>query len=461
MFGLLATNTIAQGDTREVGLDQVTGGGAVISRAIKSAPWPGDAALEVAQVWARQGSWKGPFVLGGEVVEGITSFLEAPSAVAGKPFRLLANADKSFIGSYVLGMGFVLSPEEAQVLLDKAPSNRRVVRPFLIGEDLNSRPDQTPSRWVINFYDWPLERSSGGSWSNASEKERKVWLTEGSVPSDYPHEVAADFPDCLGIIEARVKPERTRRDSDGEFVLRYPLYQKWWVYADKRPLLYATIAQNQRVIVVTQTSKFHSFAAVPNGHVYGHKIVVFAAEDFGTLAQLQSSIHTEWVLTFGSSLETRPVYTPSDCFETFPFPPNVPGLSEIGFRYHEFRSQFALKNSEGLTSIYNRFHDPKNQSPDVLQLRALQIEMDTAVIQAYGWADLPLRHGFHMTKYGLRFTIDEAARRLMMDRLLALNHQHYEEETAAGLHEKKTLESSKRRSSKNKLEKSTVQGGLY
>ena len=82
------------------------------------------------------------------------------------------------MGSIVLGMGFVLEPDEARRLIDKDPRNKDVLFPYLNGEDLNSRPDQSPSRWVINFFDWPLDRDS--------------------APEDYEGPVAADYPDCLG-----------------------------------------------------------------------------------------------------------------------------------------------------------------------------------------------------------------------------------------------------------------------
>lgn len=63
--------------------------------------------------------------------------------------------------------------------------------------------------------------------------------------------------------------------------------------------------------------------------------------------------------------------------------------------------------------------------------------MDNTVATAYGWDDLDLGHGFHGTKQGVRFTISEAARREVLDRLLELNHCRYAEEVAQGLHEKK------------------------
>ena len=96
-FGMLATNTIAQGDTREVGLDQIAAAGGLIFRAVPSRPWPGEASLEVAEVWIRNGNhWSGEFVLEGKSVPGITPFLTKPGRVTGNPYRLAANADKSF-----------------------------------------------------------------------------------------------------------------------------------------------------------------------------------------------------------------------------------------------------------------------------------------------------------------------------------------------------------------------------
>jgi len=85
-LGFLATNTIAQGDTREVGLDQLSAAGCVIPRAVPSRPWPGEASLEVAHVWIRRGSWSTPFVLDDNPASGITSFLTEPGVVMGKPF---------------------------------------------------------------------------------------------------------------------------------------------------------------------------------------------------------------------------------------------------------------------------------------------------------------------------------------------------------------------------------------
>ncbi len=443
-FGMLATNTIAQGDTREVGLEQLARDGDAIPRAVPSRKWPGTANLEVAQVWVRRGAWNGEYVLDEHVVTGVTPFLTPPGAVSGKPYRLAANADKSFQGSIVLGMGFVLEPEEAEALIARDRRNRDVLFRYLNGEDLNSSSNQSPSRWVINFRDWPLRRGARGLWRDADDDQRATWLREGVVPDDYPDPVAADYPDCLKILEEKVKPERQRKKADGEYVLRRPLPQRWWHYAEKRPALYATIAAMDRVLVIAQTSRTQSPTFVSNGFVYDQKLVVLAASAPFHLGVLASSIHYFWAIEYGSTMRTDAVYTPSTCFETFPFPNSTEELDGIGERYHTHRQSIMLARDEGLTKTYNRFHGPRETAADIGQLRELHVEMDRALAVAYGWNDLELGHGFHETRQGVRFTVTAAAREQVLARLLSLNHDRYADEVRRGLHEPKRHATSKR-----------------
>ncbi|MCC5670863.1 hypothetical protein LC653_45740 [Nostoc sp. CHAB 5784] len=164
--------------------------------------------------------------------------------------------------------------------------------------------------------------------------------------------------------------------------------------------------------------------------------VVFKLDDYTSFSILNASWHTDWVVEYCSSLETRLRYIPTDGFETFPFPPSTANLEEIGDRYYNHRQNIMQTRQEGLTKTYNRFHNPDETAADIQQLRELHIEMDNAVAGAYGWQDLELSHGFHQTKQGLRFTISETARREVLDRLLELNHQRYAEEVAQGLHDK-------------------------
>ena len=431
-FGLLATNTIAQGDTREVGLDQLAAAGHTIPRAVPSRKWPGGANLEVAHVWVRRNGWKGSFVLEEKPVEGITAFLTKPGNVAGKPHRLGANAGKSFIGSYVLGIGFIMEPKEAQRLIEKDTRNRDVLFPYLNGEDLNSRPDQSPSRWVINFREWPLSRGASGCWASADEEQRRKWIRSEIVPNDYLDPVAADYPDCLEILRERVKPFRDEIVRRGKQIHEYGFWRFW----DKRLDSYERIAGMERVLVRSLHANINSIALVPTDAVFSHALVVFSSDAFSTFTLLQGSFHTAWLNTYGSSIRTDVRYTPSDCFETFPFPSANNELAVTGQQYQDSRTGIMQSRTEGLTMTYKRLQNPDETSNDICELRRLHVEMDQAVAAAYGWQDLDLGHNFHETKQGTRYTISEPARREVLDRLLALNHERYEEEVRQGLHDK-------------------------
>lgn len=416
-LGLLATNTIAQGDTQIVGLKTILDQGAVIYRATRSREWPGTAGVTIAEVWACKGAWLGPSVLDGNITTSITPFLDTAGAVTGRPVVLAANMDHSYQGSVVLGLGFVLEPEEAQRLLATDKRYRDVVFPYLTGQDLNTNLGQSASRWVINFRDWPLDRVT--------------------AELGYGGPVAADYPDCLAIVTERVKPERTRLKPNGDFALRKPLPQRWWMHADKRPALYSALSKLQRTLVTARVSKLVIFEFVEPGFIFSDKVVVFPSESAAIFAVLQSNIHVEWAWQYSSTMRDAGInYAPTDCFETFPFPVQdwqAGGLSDqslhrIGDTFWATRREIMLRRNIALTPLYNHFHNRDEQSADIVQLRELQVELDKAVVTAYGWSDLDLDHGFHATKQGERYAISKFARRSVLDRLLQLNHDRSQEE---------------------------------
>src|ERR1700693_5317119 len=87
-------------------------------------------------------------------------------------------------------------------------------------------------------------------------------------------------------------------------------------------------------------------------------------------------------------------YTPSDCFQTFPFPTNFvksSTLDAVAQTYYRERAALMIARNEGMTKTYNRFHDRGEQSDDIRRLRELHAEMDRAVLEAYGWHDLGSR----------------------------------------------------------------------
>jgi hypothetical protein len=325
-----------------------------------------------------------------------------------------------------------MSPEAAEQLIANDRSNVDVLFPFLNGEDLNSRPDQSPSRWVINFRDWPLRRGVNRPWAELEVREKESLLHSGIVTLDYPDHVAADYPDCLSIVETRVKPERDmlgrKQDPSAKGYARL-----WWQYGRKGIDLYVAISGLRRVLTVAATSRTLAFTFVPAQIVFSHATYVFALDRPSHLALLQSAFHDCWARKWASSMRTDLRYTPSDCFETFPFPTSLANLEDIGLRYYTHRQCIMQTTGKGLTATYNRFHDRENTARDVQQLRDLQVEMDRAVARAYGWDDLDLGHGFHETRQGERFTIAEAARNKVLDRLLKLNQERHAAEVSAGL----------------------------
>jgi hypothetical protein len=388
-FGLIATNTIAQGDTREVGLDELTKRGLELHRAIASEPWPGGANLEMATVWAQRG-WLGTRTLDRQQVVGITPGLSTRSRVLGKPARLAVNNSGSFTGSKVYGAGFVLTPEEAADMLAASDRNAEVVRPYLGGRDLNRSPDGTPSRWVIDFREWPLER-------------------------------AREYVAPMDRVERLVRPERAR-------VNRAAVREHWWRFEHWRADLYRSIASLDRCVVMAQVSRVVQPMFSPTERVFDQKLIVFAYNDNGRFGLLSSGIHREWAIAQGSTMRTDSTYTTTDCFETFVQPQLTPAVAQLGAKLNAHRSALMLDRQEGLTQTYNRFHDLEELAGDIVRLRELHVELDYAVRDAYGWTDFDLGHGFHETKFGTRFTFVPLARQEVLDRLLELNHGRYADE---------------------------------
>lgn len=406
-IGTLATNTISQGDTREVGLDRLIESGWTIHRAVKSEPWPNEANLEIAKLWLMAGTWTLTSVLNGaRCGAGITASLEPARRVSGTPQRLSGNADQSFIGSFVNGIGFVLSADEARALIDSDPRNADVVMPYLNGADLNDDPEQRPSRWVINFFDWPIER-------------------------------AMEYPACFETVERLVKPERAK-------VNRKAHRERWWIYGDKRPALYTALEPLERTLAMTLVSKLVLPAWVPTGQVIAHKCVVFPTESDAVFGLLTSSVHWWWTCRWSSTLGGvgNINYSPSDVFETFPKPDAADkakwaDLEASGRDLNEYRAGLMIHTSLGLTKTYNRLHDPDVDDPAIVRLREQHVELDHAVRDAYAWSDLDLNHHHWETPQGMRFAVSPAAKDELLDRLLELNHERYASEVAAGLHDKK------------------------
>lgn len=398
-LGLLATNTVAQGATREVGLDQMDAAGFEIVRAIRSRPWPTTgASLECAAVWGTRAlvDPSAERVCDGLVAKRIGTLLEPTGTTTGRPFKLADNAGVAFQGCVVLGSGFIIEADEAAEWIEQDPCLADVLFRYMNGDDLNGRPDCSASRWVIDFYGKTLEE-------------------------------AQHYQIALDRIASSLEEQRERSRSEAS-------RKHWWQFLWPRPKMRAAIGSLEEVLAIARVSMTLLPARVPTGQVFDGAMVVFTNDSYALQASLSSSSHQHWVTRFGSTMGKAPRYTPSDVFETFPRPEATERLDEVGRKLEETRKEIMLRRELGLTKLYNLINDPKTSDADdedVACLRAIHTEIDEAVMEAYGWSDVPLDHGFHEYRQMVRWTVSPAARVEILDRLLEENHRRASLEAAA------------------------------
>jgi hypothetical protein len=472
-LSLITTSSISQGDMRTGALETIILNRGSINFAVKSIKWPGEAKLNVALVSIKKGKIsKEQILLNGNPELYISSFLSSEQQ-QGNPFDLKQNEKKMFTGYYFLGDGFLLTNEDAEQLINNDPKYKDVIFPFINGDDLNEYPDQRNSRSIINFFEWPLNEEFD------LQKEQ---------PIGPPY--ASDYPECLKIVEALVKPDRQRWKLDddgneivGEYALRKPLPERWWIFGESRPGMRKAISSLDHLFAVAQTTKHFNFVKKETSNAISQTAFVFATDKFSDFIIVQANYHYDWSVKYGSSKGDTFRYAPSKCFETYPFPQNLSPQQEhqletIGEAYHEHRSQLMLGMQLGLTKTYNLFHSNAitakavNENDKqvaalhrhllstpntitfneaiqgILKLRELHVQMDEAVLDAYGWNDIALKHGFQDVDYlpendRVRFTIHPDARKEVLKRLLELNHKIHEEEKADGLLDKKKTVSKK------------------
>ena len=389
-LGYVTVNSLIEGPTLKVGLDQVTEHGLTIRVARSPHPWPTKSAnLQIVELWATRSplSAHAAVIVDGEEVPAIGPDLEPYGRVRWRKQSLRENDDKVFQGSNIVGVGFTLSFEQHDALIAGTQRNGEVIQRYVIGKDLNQRPDCSGSRYIINFRNWPLAR-------------------------------AEEYPDCLEIVRRRVKPERDRnnRASYREF---------WWRYGEHRPGLYREIEHLEHVLAISQVSNSVMPVRVPSQQVFAHVCAVFALDDFVDLAVLSSSVHMIWALRYSGSMRTDVRYGPSEVFLTLPRPEPSPELEALGQRLDTTRGDLMRSRAWGLTKTYNKVHDPDNHDPAIVELRDIHVAIDEAVMRAYGWGDLDLKIGHHPTKIGIRWTVSKEARFELLDRLLEENHRRY------------------------------------
>lgn len=399
-FCFIATNTIAQGDTRKVGLEHlIEKEKCHIFFAKNSIPWPGKAGVHISIVGLMKGRWNGPVHLDGSSVENISSALENERSF--NSLSLKKNKGGIAEGIKIHGNGFLVDENVYYELINRDPKNEAILQLYLGGEDITNDPSQRKVRYVINFGDFDKCK-------------------------------AEEFPDLFSIVTQEVKPYR-----DG---LKGQIHEhRYWIFWDRREAFFNQLDKTKNILVCSGIAKYLALEFVQPEAVISQRLKVFKFQDYAHFSILQSNLHECWVRRNSSTLETRLSYSNTEAFATFPFCDTMDKLEEIGKAYYEHRNEIMAKFCEGLTSVYNRLHNPECASVECVRFRMLQVQMDEAVASAYGWGDIELDHDFFETKLGIRFTISESARLEILRRLLKLNHERYEEELAEDQHEKATI----------------------
>ena len=464
-FGLIATKTIRQGDTRRSGLRWIALNGGVIYDARRRIVWPGAATVVVSSVCVSKGPTDLLRTLDGQVVSRITAFLFHDGGDE-DPLALSCNMGGSYIGCDIKGQGFLFDdtdPEasstiEMRRLILANPANAERILPYLSGEEINADPCQQHRRWAICF-------------------------------DNFPENVARRWPELMEIVERKVKAERlAKRDKE---LASWP----WWQFWRARKELYDAIGNLKRVLVVSRV-RATGFTFMSPGIVFSEQLVVFPVSSNSAFCVFQNRLHEVWAQFFSGSALDLIRYTPSDCFDTFPFPAGFEtnaALEAAGREYYEFRAALMQDLWLGLTEIYNLFHSPDDEAlarlealyrkraatPDwrtaesvpadrspltlyatpaaalaaVQHLRTLHAAMDTAVLTAYGWTDLLPKctceflldyedddsesaaeeSGGRKKKKPWRYRWPDEVRDEVLARLLKLNAERAQEEKLAGM----------------------------
>jgi hypothetical protein len=347
--GLVATNSISQTRNRPDSLEWITSTGGTITHAISSKDWSGEAAVDVSIVnWVKAPSRPvREVILDGRTVDAISPALHEQTDDLLDASRLNGNLGRAFQGPQPVGAGFVLARDEAMRLLDEPGAQYAdVVRPYLIGDDIMQRSDQSPSRYIIDFGTRALED-------------------------------AMEYPKALAIVRERVKPVRDRNR-------RRARREHWWLLGELVRGMRRALAPLDRYIATSTVAVRFHFVWCDESWCPSNRTTVIALDDDFSMGVLSSRIHQDWAMRLGGTFEDRPHYTHRSTFETYPFP----GIAAAGRAQVEALIQALVERRRaicqereiGLTRLYNEVEEGAYRP-----LAQLHRDLDEAVAAAYGW----------------------------------------------------------------------------
>ena len=342
--GLVATNSISQGKSKKASLDYIVSNDGFIHEAISSQPWSGEANVHVSLVnWSKQ--TPSEYHLDNFKAPMINSSLQ-PYADVAEAVRLESNRNQCFQGVIPVGMGFIVNKTLVDDWIAEQPHNEEVLKLFSMGSNLAKNPHGLPERWIIDFSDMSIEE-----------------VSNYRSPFEY--------------VKENVKPER---EKNREAVMR----EKWWRFKRTNEAMRSAIQNLSFYFTVPRVSKWAVFIPASIKWLPGDKSVVVASEDYYILGILLSEVHRSWMDAKKSTLKADIAYTPTSCFETFPFP-QAPGTVQAirakALELHQYRSEQMEQKQWGITKLYNAYFDEPAS-----QLYKLHKQLDALALQAYGFS---------------------------------------------------------------------------
>jgi hypothetical protein len=375
-FGLITTNSLKQTFNRRVvqgALDK----GVALAFAVPDHPWVDSAdgaAVRIAMTVGTTSNGEGRLLSVSDEREGngegLDVTLQEQAGLLHADLRiganvaaaqaLQANSGLANRGFQLIGAGFIVTPDEAERLETSAP-----IKHYRNGRDLTDRPRGVK---VIDLF---------------------------GLSAD---EVRARYPATFQWVLERVKPERDHNARAGYRI-------NWWIFGEARRDLRTTLTGLPRYIATVETAKHRSFQFLGADIAPDNKLVCIALADAFHLGVLSSQTHLVWALATGSTLEDRPVYVKTAGFEKFPFPVATPEqtarIRDLAEQLDAHRKrQQAAHATLTLTGLYNVLEKLKrgeslnakekalHEQGLVSVLKTLHDELDTAVLDAYGWRDL-------------------------------------------------------------------------
>jgi hypothetical protein len=306
--------------------------------------------------------------------------------------RLKSNEGLSSPGVKLHGAGFIVTPGEAESLgLGKIAGLEKHMRIYRNGKDITQKSRNV---MVIDLYG----------------------LSESQVQAAY--------PEVYQWLYNRVKSERESKVGGTKDSIEYA--KKWWIFGKPRNTFRPALASVKRYIATTETAKHRFFVFLDEAVLPDNMLIAIAIDDPAVFGILSSSIHVCWALASGGTLEDRPRYNKSVCFETYPFPvaDNATNkrIADLAERLDAHRKrQQELHPTLTMTGMYNvleklRSGEPLNAKEKTIHeqglvsvLKQIHDDLDAAVFDAYGWPhDLS----------------DEE----ILQRLVDLNHERADEE---------------------------------